>query len=87
MHNSKSGYHYYQRKPENAEFNFRVSEKEGGSYTFLYSIGGKKYQKIGEPFQVKQGKWIGAKIEMFILNKTPGTECSWIDIDWFKITK
>jgi hypothetical protein len=86
MYKSKSGYHY-QRKLENTEFKFRVLEKEGGSYTFLYSTDGKKSQKIGEPFQAKKGKWIGAKKGIFILNKTPDTERSWIDIDWFKITK
>jgi len=77
----------YQTRLENIEFHFRVSVKDGGLCTFSYSTDGKKYQKIGDSFQAKQGKWIGAKTGMFIMNGTPNTQRSWIDIDWFRIEK
>lgn len=77
----------YQTKLENTEFYFRVQVKDGGLCTFSYSTDGKKYQKIGEPFTAHQGKWIGAKTGMFIMNKTPNTQRSWIDVDWFRIEK
>ena len=77
----------YQTKLENIEFYFRVKMKNGGLCTFYYSKDGKKYQQIGKVFQARQGKWIGAKTGMFILNKTEKTDRSWIDIDWFRIEK
>lgn len=75
----------YQTRLENIEFYFRMQVKEGGSCTFWYSTDGKKYEPIGNVFQAKQGKWIGAKMGMFILNKTSQTDRSWMDIDWFRI--
>lgn len=77
----------YQTKLENAELYLRVSVKDGGLCTFHYSTDGKKYQKIGEQFTARQGKWIGAKTGMFILNKASNTQRSWIDVDWFRIEK
>lgn len=77
----------YQTKLENIEFYFRVKMKNGGLCTFYYSKDGNKYQQIGKVFQARQGKWIGAKTGMFILNKTEKTDRSWIDIDWFRIEK
>ena len=77
----------YHTKLENTEFYFRASVKEGGLCSFSYSTDGKKFQKLSEQFTARQGKWIGAKTGMFILNKTEKTQRSWIDIDWFRIEK
>jgi hypothetical protein len=77
----------YHTKLENTKFYFRASVKEGGLCSFSYSTDGKKFQKPGEQFTARQGKWIGAKTGMFILNKTEKTQRSWIDIDWFRIEK
>lgn len=77
----------YQTRLENIEFYFRVQVKNGGICTFSYSTDGKKYQNIGEQFTARQGKWIGAKTGMFIMNKTPNTQRSWIDVDWFRVEK
>ncbi len=77
----------YQTKLENTEFYFRVQVRDGAICTFSYSTDGKKYQNIGEQFTARQGKWIGAKTGMFIMNKTPNTQRSWIDVDWFRVEK
>ncbi len=77
----------YKTRLEHIEFYFRVQVESGGLCVFSYSVDGKKFQTIGEPFQARQGKWIGAKTGMFILNETEGTQRSWMDIDWFRITK
>ncbi|WP_101690351.1 glycoside hydrolase family 43 protein [Dysgonomonas massiliensis] len=77
----------YQTKLENVEFYFRVKVKEGGLCEFSYSADGVKFFPIGKIFKARQGKWIGAKTGMFILNKEQNTQRSWIDIDWFRITK
>ena len=79
--------HNYQTKLDNTEFYFRVQVKDGGLCTFSYSTDGKKYQKIGEQFTARQGKWIGAKTGMFIMNRKSNSPRSWIDVDWFRIEK
>lgn len=77
----------YQTRLENVEFYFRMKVKNGGLCTFYYSPDGKKFVNIGDEFAARQGKWIGAKTGMFILNKKTNTSRSWIDVDWFRIEK
>lgn len=84
--NKKERYNY-QTLLEDLEIYFRITVKDGGTCTFSYSSDGKKFQSLGEPFQARQGKWIGAKTGLFILNKTPGSGRSWADIDWFRLNK
>lgn len=55
---------------------------------FSYSMDGKKFQKLGEPFRVKEGQWIGAKVGTFCTRPNIVTnDGGWADIDWFRITK
>lgn len=77
----------YQTKLENIKFYFRVSIKDEALCVFSYSTDGKKYYQIGQTFPARQGKWIGAKTGMFILNNTPDSPRSWMDVDWFRIEK
>lgn len=77
----------YQTKLDNIEFYFRVTVKDGGECIFSYSTDGKKFYNIGNTFKARQGKWIGAKTGMFILNENSNTQRSWMDVDWFRITK
>ncbi len=75
----------YQTKLEYVDFYFRIKVKTGGLCTFSYSTDGHKYTSIGKSFQAKEGKWIGAKTGIFIMNKEKGSQHSWMDIDWFRI--
>lgn len=77
----------YQTQQEHLQFYFRIKVMDSGLCTFAYSTDGKRYESLGQSFQARQGKWIGAKVGMFILNRTPDSPRSWIDIDWFRITK
>ena len=55
--------------------------------TFSYSLNGKKYISFGQPFQVREGKWIGAKIGTFCTRPAIQTnDGGWSDVDWFRIT-
>lgn len=56
---------------------------------FAYSTdGGKSYQSLGEPFQAKEGKWIGAKIGTFCTRPAIRTnDGGWAEIDWFRLSK
>lgn len=73
--------------------NEKIATSEGGhdlvvQCNFSYSTDGVTYQPLGETFQVKEGRWIGAKMGLFcsrpaILSNDGG----WVDIDWFRVEK
>lgn len=79
-------YNYKTPIPD-AEIFLRVKVTESGICTFSYSTDGKKYQQLPETFKARQGKWIGAKTGLFILNAKEKTPRSWVDADWFRITE
>ena len=55
---------------------------------FLYSTDGKKFKKLGQPFRVREGKWIGAKMGTFCTRPHMVTnDGGWVDVDWFRVTK
>ncbi len=62
-------------------------EKDGPVCTFYYSTDGKKYNKLGNTFKAKEGKWIGAKVGVFCNRPIKNNDGGWIDVDWFRITK
>jgi beta-xylosidase len=66
---------------------FRLKVRDGGICSFSYSTDGEHYDRLPQTFKAREGKWTGAKMGLFILNKTAGTSRSWADIDWFKVEK
>jgi len=55
---------------------------------FLYSTDGKKFKKLGQPFRVREGQWIGAKMGTFCTRPHIVTnDGGWVDVDWFRVTK
>lgn len=64
----------------------RMAVKDG-ICTYSYSLDGKRFKQAGEPFKMRQGKWIGSKFgfvaECCSLNASRG----WLDVDWIRITK
>ena len=54
---------------------------------FYYSTDGKKFTKIGSPFTVKEGKWIGAKVGYFNCRSSVSNDAAFLDIDWIRFTK
>lgn len=71
----------------------KIKGSEGGHdqiilCEFSYSLDGKKFQKLGEAFQAREGKWIGAKVGTFCTRPAIKTnDGGWAEIDWFRITK
>ena len=57
------------------------------SAQFYYSTDGKKFTKIGSPFTVKEGKWIGAKVGYFNCRSSVSNDAAFLDIDWIRFTK
>lgn len=71
----------------------KIGKSEGGhdlvvKCQLLYSTNGKKFQKFGNEFQVKEGKWIGAKVGVFCTRPSiQSNDGGWTDVDWFRIDK
>lgn len=71
----------------------KIKASEGGHDLLVkcnlsYSTDGKKFQPLGETFQVKEGKWIGAKVGIFCTRPAIVTnDGGWTDADWFRIEK
>ena len=84
----KPGIHediYLRLKVRNAE----TGAAHGGSpkVSFAWSQNGKKYQDCGGEYQMKQGKWIGAKFGFVAVDTNPKTDRGWLDADWIRVTK
>ena len=54
---------------------------------FSYSANGKKFQECGEEFQMKEGKWIGAKFGFISAETDANADRGWVEADWIRITK
>lgn len=58
-----------------------------GICTYSYSLDGKRFKPAGEPFKMREGKWIGAKFGFLAECKSLKSSRGWLDIDWIRITK
>jgi beta-xylosidase len=58
-----------------------------GQCQFSYSEDGTEFQPIGKPFMSKPDKWIGAKFGLFCTATPTGKMGSFVDVDWFRVTK
>lgn len=54
---------------------------------FSWSQNGKKYTDCGQGFQMKEGKWIGAKFGFIAVETDPKCDRGWVDADWIRVTK
>ncbi len=54
---------------------------------FSYSSNGKKFTNCGEPFKMREGKWIGAKFGFVAAETDAKADRGWIDADWIRVTK
>ena len=54
---------------------------------FAWSQNGKKFTECGDEFQMKEGKWIGAKFGFVAAETDPKCDRGWVDADWIRVTK
>ena len=54
---------------------------------FAYSLNGKKFKDCGTEFQMKEGKWIGAKFGFVAAETNAKADRGWVEADWIRITK
>ena len=69
--------------------NDEAGEPHGGRplVHFAYSLNGKKFTACGEPFEMRQGKWIGAKFGFVAAEPDPKVDRGWVEADWIRVTK
>ena len=58
---------------------------DGGFTQFKYSLDGKKYINIGQPFKAREGKWVGAKSGLYALKSKSSGISGFALIDWFRV--
>jgi beta-xylosidase len=63
----------------------RVAVDEG-KVSFSYSLDGKEFSSLGQPFMAQPGTWIGAKMGIFASGVTDRGELGYADFDWFRLT-
>lgn len=54
---------------------------------FYISTDGKKFEKVGSEFLVKEGKWIGAKLGFYNSRPTVNNDGAFLDVDWIRFEK
>ena len=58
-----------------------------GICRYSYSLDGKCFHEAGEPFTMRQGKWIGAKFGFVAECSARKGNRGWLDVDWMRIAK
>ncbi|HEX8072322.1 MAG TPA: glycoside hydrolase 43 family protein [Pyrinomonadaceae bacterium] len=66
-------------------FYLRVQVSEGAVCKFSYSVDGKNFTPVGEPFTAREGRWIGAKVGLFAVRTGKTRENGYADFDWFRV--
>ncbi|HEX5651844.1 MAG TPA: glycoside hydrolase 43 family protein [Chitinophagaceae bacterium] len=64
---------------------FRVEVSKGALCRFSYSEDGKSFRPIGEKFQARPGKWVGAKMGLFCTATVKTNDAGFADVDWFRV--
>jgi beta-xylosidase len=64
----------------------RLSVKDS-KVRFFWSQDGKRYSSCGDEFQMKEGKWIGAKFGYIAAETDPKCDRGWVDADWIRISE
>ena len=54
---------------------------------FAYSSDGKKFTDCGSEFQMKEGKWIGAKFGYISAETDANADRGWVEADWIHVEK
>ena len=58
-----------------------------GQCRYSYSLDGKHFKEAGEPFTMKEGKWIGAKFGFVAECRGRKSNRGWLDVDWISVEK
>jgi len=69
--------------------NAEAGQAHGGKpmVSFAWSQNGKKFNDCGRQYEMRQGKWIGAKFGFVAAETNPKSDRGWLDADWIRITR
>ena len=73
-------------KPAKHEDIYLRLDVDNSMLHFAYSQNGKKFTPCGEPFKMKEGKWIGAKFGFVAVDASPKNDRGWVEADWIRVT-
>jgi beta-xylosidase len=68
---------------EDIYLRLRVDE---GKVHFAYRRDGRQFIDCGEEFNMREGKWIGAKFGFISAETDPKVDRGWIEADWIRVT-
>ena len=57
-----------------------------GRLQFAYSRDGRRFTPVGEPFAMREGKWVGARMGFVAQEPAGNANRGWVDADWFRVT-
>ena len=66
-------------------FYLRVRVMKNALCSFSFSTDGEVFTPVGEPFNARQGRWIGAKVGLFAVRVGKTRENGYADFDWFRV--
>ncbi len=66
-------------------FHLRVQVSDRAVCRFSFSGDGREFTPVGEAFQARKGKWIGAKVGVFALRAGAAGESGYADLEWFRV--
>jgi len=65
----------------------RVKIAKGGLCSYSYSSDNKKFSQVGKEFKAKEGRWIGAKVGLYVTRPKWSNDGGYMDVDWFRVDK
>lgn len=65
----------------------RLKLVKGGACTYSYSYDNKKFSTLGKTFNAKEGRWIGAKVGLYVTRPKWSNDGGYMDVDWFRFEK
>jgi beta-xylosidase len=72
--------------PATGPIYLRVQVAAGAKCQFSYSLDGQDFKPVGNEFQAREGKWIGAKVGLFCSRFGKTNDSGNVDLDWWHIT-
>ena len=74
------------RELSDKTFYLRVRVEAGAVCRFSYSLDGQVFTPVGEPFTAREGRWIGAKVGLFVTRAGKFNDAGSAEVDWFRVT-
>ena len=73
--------------PSDLDIHLRVEVSQRAVCKFSYSVDGRDFTPVGEPFTAREGRWIGAKVGFVFTRPGKFNDAGSVDIDWFRFEK